>query len=63
MAAFNLKMRKRELETERRSLSNAFDKSPRDLSFALKIKAIDDEIAQCTEQLRLKQIQSSEDLQ
>jgi hypothetical protein len=40
-----------DLRRERRSLVRDFENSPSDVSLALKIKAIDDEIAVCTEHI------------
>jgi hypothetical protein len=41
-----------DLKSERRPLIGDFERRPRDVSLALKIKAIDDEIAECTEHIR-----------
>jgi hypothetical protein len=44
--------KKREgLKSRRVRLSKEFDKNPNDLRLGLKIKAIDDEIAACTEHI------------
>jgi hypothetical protein len=40
-----------DLRRERRSLVRDFENRPSDVSLALKIKAIDDEIAVCTEHI------------
>ena len=41
--------KREDLRKRRVPLSKEFDKNPNDLRLALKIKAIDDEIAACTE--------------
>ena len=44
--------RKRDaLKSERLPLSRQFDRNPNDIRLALRIKAIDDEIAKCTERI------------
>ena len=45
-------MRREDLKTERRPLVGDFESRPSDVGLALKIKAIDDEIAECTEHIR-----------
>jgi len=44
--------KREKLRSERRSLIGDFENRPSDVSLALRIKAIDDEIAICTEQIR-----------
>jgi len=44
--------RREDLKSERRPLIGNFEKCPSDVVLALKIKAIDDEIAVCTEHMR-----------
>jgi hypothetical protein len=44
--------RRQDLKNERRPLIGDFEKRPSDVVLALKIKAIDDEIAVCTEHIR-----------
>jgi hypothetical protein len=39
------------LKSQRAKLSDEYDKNPHDLRLAMKIKAIDDEIAVCTEHI------------
>jgi hypothetical protein len=41
-----------DLKNERRPLAGDFEKCPSDVVLALRIKAIDDEIAVCTEHIR-----------
>ena len=43
--------KRKDLRGLREALHAEFEKSPDDLSLALKLKAIDDEIAECTEHL------------
>ncbi len=46
------KSRREDLRNKRRPLFGDFEKRPSDVVMALKIKAIDDEIAVCTEHIR-----------
>jgi hypothetical protein len=49
--------RKREdLKSKRSPLFEKYKKNPNDLLLALKIKVIDDEIAECTEHMREEQL-------
>jgi hypothetical protein len=41
-----------DLKRQRTTLFDEFERNPRDIRLALKIKSIDDEIARCTETLR-----------
>jgi len=41
-----------DLKSERRPLAGSFENCPSDVILALKLKAIDDEIAVCTEHIR-----------
>jgi hypothetical protein len=41
-----------DLKRQRTSLFDHFEKNPRDIRLSVEIKAIDDEIARCTENLR-----------
>lgn len=45
------KSRREDLRKKRRPLIGDFEKCPSDVVLALKIKAIDDDIAACTEQI------------
>jgi hypothetical protein len=46
------KIKLEDLKSERRPLVGSFENCPSDVVLALKIKAIDDEIAVCTEHIR-----------
>jgi len=46
------KIKLEDLKSERRPLVGSFESCPSDVILALKIKAIDDEIAVCTEHIR-----------
>ncbi|HMD40794.1 MAG TPA: hypothetical protein VKH15_16030 [Candidatus Acidoferrum sp.] len=52
------KRKREDLRIERAPLAKAFDKNPQDLRLALQIKAIDDKIADCTEQIVKEKRQS-----
>jgi hypothetical protein len=52
------KQKRDDLRARRAALSAKFEKCPNDLDLALKLKAIDDQIAGCTEQM-VKEKQSS----
>jgi hypothetical protein len=43
--------KREDLRSKRRLLARSFDEQPSDVGIALKIKAIDDEIAVCTEHI------------
>ena len=45
------KSKREDLRSKRRPLAGDFENSPRNLGLAVKIKAIDDEIAVCTEHI------------
>jgi len=45
------KSKREDLRRKRVSVVAAFEKSPNDVTLALKLKAMDDEIAECTEHL------------
>jgi hypothetical protein len=45
------KCKRDDLRSKRRRLAGDFENSPSDLGLAVKIKAIDDEIAVCTEHI------------
>jgi len=48
----NLTNKRDDLKKQRTTLFDEFERNPRDIRLALKIKTIDDEIARCTETLR-----------
>jgi hypothetical protein len=45
-------IRRDDLKSERRPLAGDFESRPSDVGLALRIKAIDNEIAECTEHIR-----------
>jgi len=45
------KRKREELENRRTALFKRYEKSPNDLRLALEIKMIDDQIAECTQQM------------
>jgi hypothetical protein len=45
------KQKREDLRRQRASLSTEFEKSPTEVILALKLKAIDNEIAECTEHM------------
>jgi hypothetical protein len=50
------KKKREDLKSKRTPLFETYKKNPNDLLLALKIKVIDDEIAECTEQMQREQI-------
>jgi hypothetical protein len=46
-----LKHKHEDLKTRRANLFNRFERNPDDTNFAREIKKLDDEIAECTEQM------------
>lgn len=48
----NLETSLEQLKAERKPLAELFDKSPQQLSLAIRIKEIDDQIAECTQAIR-----------
>jgi hypothetical protein len=51
--------KREDLKSKRSPLFETYKKNPHDLLLALKIKVIDDEIAECTEQMQREQITST----
>ena len=51
--------KREDLKSKRTPLFETYKKNPNDLLLALKIKVIDDEIAECTEQMQREQITST----
>jgi hypothetical protein len=51
--------KREDLKNKRSPLFETYKKNPNDLLLALKIKVIDDEIAECTEQMQREQITST----
>lgn len=45
------KRKRQDLKNRRTTLFKSFEKSPTDLRLALQIKTIDDQIAECTQQI------------
>lgn len=52
--AINAGRKREELKAKRNLLFQRFLENPRDTRLALKIKIIDDQVAQCTEQMERK---------
>jgi hypothetical protein len=50
------KRKREDLKSKRTPLFEKYKKSPNDLLLALKIKVIDDEIAECTEHMQREQL-------
>jgi hypothetical protein len=53
------KRKREDLKSKRTPLFEKYKKSPEDLLLALKIKEIDDEIAECTEHMQQEQFSSA----
>jgi hypothetical protein len=53
------KKKREDLKNMRSPLFETYKKNPNDLLLALKIKVIDDEIAECTEHMQREQITST----
>jgi len=53
------KRKREDLKSKRTPLFERYKKSPDDLLLALKIKEIDDEIAECTEHMQQEQFSSA----
>ena len=53
------KRKREDLKSKRTPLFEKYKKSPDDLLLALKIKEIDDEIAECTEHMQQEQFSSA----
>jgi hypothetical protein len=53
------KRKREDLKSKRTPLFENYKKNPNDLLLALKIKVIDDEIAECTEHMQREQISST----
>ena len=49
---FNAIWKREELKAERNGLFQRFLRNPQDTQLALKIKLIDDQVAECTEQMK-----------
>jgi hypothetical protein len=50
----DLKERRKELKTKRESLFNKYLQNPADTQLALEIKELDDQVAECVQQLHLE---------
>ena len=53
------KRKREDLKSKRSPLFETYKKNPNDLLLALKIKVIDDEIAECTEHMQQEQFSSA----
>jgi hypothetical protein len=53
------KKKREDLRSQRTPLFERYKKNPNDLLLALKIKVIDDEIAECTEHMQREQFAST----
>ena len=53
------KKKREELKSKRTPLFETYKQNPNDLLLALKIKVIDDEIAECTEHMQREQLARS----
>jgi hypothetical protein len=54
------KRKREDLQNRRTSLFRRFERNPSDLRLALEIKAIDDQIAECTQQIERENVSSSQ---